>query len=232
MVENRWIADIAGELSETEARQLMELWTQVNSVRRDQFQEDVFSWPWSASGVYTARSTYKMLCLGQEQYAAAACIWSCRGPLKLKIFIWLALKHRLWTTDRRARHGLQLQADACHLCLQEVDAIEHILVQCVYARQVWHYCRQAMKMAIRIPSPEQTLEAWWLEERALVMSKKKKKWLDAWIILVCWHLWKQRNARVFGDIAKQCNEDVLAARIVEDMKMWSKAGVGDLDVET
>ena len=142
--ENRWMLDLRGELSEFEAMQFMRLWVQISAVRRDELQEDVFSWPWSASGVYTARSTYKMLCLGQENYAAANCLWSCRAPLKHKIFMWLALRHRLWTSDRRARHGLQLQADPCHFCLQGVDAVEHIFVQCVFARQTWHLCSQVM----------------------------------------------------------------------------------------
>jgi hypothetical protein len=34
-----------------------------------------------------------------------------------------------------------------------------------------------------------------------------------------------RNARVFGNIERQYNEDVLAARVVEDMKLWSAAGL-------
>jgi hypothetical protein len=38
-----------------------------------------------------------------------------------------------------------------------------------------------------------------------------------------------RNARVFGNLARQCNEDVLAATIVEDMKLWYVAGLGGGD---
>jgi hypothetical protein len=36
---------------------------------------------------------------------------------------------------------------------------------------------------------------------------------------------------VFGNISKQCNEDNLASRILEYMKLWSKAGVGDINLE-
>ena len=35
------------------------------------------------------------------------CVWRSWAPLKCKIFAWLAMQYRLWTSDRRARHGLQ-----------------------------------------------------------------------------------------------------------------------------
>jgi hypothetical protein len=45
-------------------------------------------------------------------------IWGLRAPGKGKIFGWLALKYRLWTSDRRQRHGLQEDTAACYNCLQ------------------------------------------------------------------------------------------------------------------
>jgi hypothetical protein len=46
-------------------------------------------------------------------------IWSSHAPLKCKILSWLAGRHRLWTSDRRARHGLQDQAEPCFTCFAE-----------------------------------------------------------------------------------------------------------------
>ena len=53
---------------------------------------------------------------------------------------------------------------------------------------------------------------------------KQRKAVDSLATLICWSIWKQRNARVFGNTSKVCNEDVLAARVVEDMKLWVLAG--------
>lgn len=43
--------------------------------------------------------------------------WRAAVPPKVKFFFWLALHGRLWTRERRKRHGLQLDA-ACALCNQ------------------------------------------------------------------------------------------------------------------
>jgi hypothetical protein len=139
--------------------------------------------------------------------------------------MWLAVKLRLWTTDRRARHDLQEEADICALCLQEPESAEHVIIQCVFARQVWHSCLGVAHFNIAAPLVGDQLESWWLQSRRS-LNKRRKKIFDTWVTLVCWSFWKQRNARIFGDQSRQCDEDVLAARIVEDMKLWSMAGLG------
>jgi hypothetical protein len=60
-------------------------------------------------------------------------VWKSFAPAKCKIFAWLALRYRLWTSDRRARFGLQENPDPCFTCLQEEDRVDHILIQCPYA---------------------------------------------------------------------------------------------------
>ena len=142
--------------------------------------------------------------------------------------MWLAARRRIWTSERRAQHGLQLHADPCHLCAQGIDEVEHLSVQCVYTSQVWHSCRTMTGLPITIPTQHDHLESWWLRERAL-LAKEERRRLDSWVLLTSWNVWKQQNARVFGNTAQQCNEDVLAAKTVADMKLWSQAGLGDGD---
>lgn len=70
------------------------------------------------SGVYTASSSYCMLWEGAARFSCANAIWKSWAPLNCKIFIWLALQYRIWTSDRHTRRGLQDQVDACYLCEQ------------------------------------------------------------------------------------------------------------------
>lgn len=67
--------------------------------------------------------------ISSVRFPDAPCTWSCWSALKCKIFFWLALQYRLWTSDRRVRHGLQNQVPACYVCLQGEDTVDHILVQ-------------------------------------------------------------------------------------------------------
>jgi hypothetical protein len=97
----------------------------------------------------------------------------------------------------------------------------------VYVRQVWFNCLGVAELNVPLPQATDQLEEWWLRVHiGLTLNKREKKKLDARVTLICWSIWKQRNARTFGNMERQFNEDVLAARIVEDMKLWSLARLG------
>jgi hypothetical protein len=75
------------------------------------------------------------------------------------------------------------------VCLQDVDAEEHFLLQCVVARQVWHICRHQENLDFEDPSREDTLEAWWSRERAK-MRRQERKDFDTLVCTVSYALWK------------------------------------------
>jgi len=47
------------------------------------------------------------------------------------MFLWLALRRRHWTADRRQGHGLDAN-DHCFLCEQEPKTIDHIIASCSF----------------------------------------------------------------------------------------------------
>jgi hypothetical protein len=131
---NRWIGDIRGRLGTEGVIQCLILLTSVSTLVRDTSIPDRFHWPWTKSRIYTARSAYRAMCFGAESMEGASAVWKSWAPLRCKIFAWLALQCRLLTTEQRHRHGLQDQVSACFTCLQEPGELNHILMDCVYAR--------------------------------------------------------------------------------------------------
>uniref|UniRef100_A0A8R7UVP5 Reverse transcriptase zinc-binding domain-containing protein n=1 Tax=Triticum urartu TaxID=4572 RepID=A0A8R7UVP5_TRIUA len=109
-----WLHDISGVVNFGGHLQLLHLNLAISTVNRVPLAEDSFSWPADPSGGYTAKSTYLRLCSGTERVPYAACIWKSWALLKCKFFAWLAVQHRIWTSDRRARHGLQDAPSACY----------------------------------------------------------------------------------------------------------------------
>ena len=67
LLNNRWIGDIRGVLSPQGMIQCFALLAMVATIFRDEQQPDSFTWPWSASGNYSATSTYRMLKPGGYQ---------------------------------------------------------------------------------------------------------------------------------------------------------------------
>ena len=225
LMDSRWTLDLVGELPMEGFVQCVELCAAILQVERDIEVEDQFTWPCSSSGQYTARSTYARLCQGGERFAAAACIWEAKAPLKCKIFQWLAIRGRLWTTVRRAKHGLQEVPNACFVCLQELDSVEHILIKCAYAREVWHRSFCDAGLPDLAPTVEDELGNWWLRVRVRFQGKEQRQF-DSRVILTSWMLWKHRNARAFNNVKLFASPMELVHRIKEEASLWELAGVG------
>ena len=64
------------------------------------------------------------------------------------------------------------------------------------------FCFQSLRIQADIPEMDSRLEAWWTEQR-MRRPLKERGDLDSLIIFVCWSIWKNRNAWVFGNIDKQ-----------------------------
>lgn len=140
LIDNAWSTDVQGDISFLAHMQIAHLCLVINTVSRNEQLPDQFSWLADKSGCYTAKLTYQRMFMGLVRTRTAQAIWRSWAPLRCKIWAWLSVQYRLWTYDRRARHRLQDEPSPCFLCLQEQDNVDHILVQCVYAREVWHRC--------------------------------------------------------------------------------------------
>jgi hypothetical protein len=75
--------------------------------------------------------------LGNIRFSMSTPIWRSFAPLKCKIFGWLVIRDRP-RSERRYLFGIENHINACYICLQEEDNMNHIFVQCGFARQAWH----------------------------------------------------------------------------------------------
>jgi hypothetical protein len=96
-------------------------------------------WCWSEDGVYSSKSAYKAFFAGWSQATKASVIWRSRAPYGCKFFFaWIVSRDWCWTTNRLERRGLPWPA-AYPLCDPEPKTIQHLLVGCVVAREVWEW---------------------------------------------------------------------------------------------
>ncbi|KAK1663545.1 hypothetical protein QYE76_051704 [Lolium multiflorum] len=92
LVENRWLSDVDLELSLEGYTQCIRLWEEIEAVPRDDQESDKFSWIGSASGEYTSKDTYTLLCQGSFGFNMHEAVWASLAPLKCKIFAWITLR--------------------------------------------------------------------------------------------------------------------------------------------
>jgi hypothetical protein len=93
---------INGGRSQTAVIEYLELWNILQHISLNA-QPDKLIWRWTPDG-----AAYNMLYSGAILFRGHKLIWKAWAPLRVKIFLWLAMKHRHWTADRRARHGLRV----------------------------------------------------------------------------------------------------------------------------
>ena len=140
----------------------------------------------------------------------------------MNIFLWLAVKQRHWTGDRRARHGLEAR-ELCYLCDQGQEMIDHIIATCPFSREVWFYVLQALRRPLPVASA--TSLAWWRSLRSL-FNGDRQTGMDTLFALVSWQMWKERNARCFRESTSTVTE--LLQVIKAEADRWIQAGASGL----
>ena len=135
--------------------------------------------------------------------------------------MWTIAHKKCWTADMLARKGLCHLA-ACPLCDQTDETIDHLLVSCVFSRQVWFAVLHDLGLqAIAPQAGERSFEDWWASTSSRV-SGQKQKGVNSIIIHGSWSLWSHRNQCVFDGIRP--NSSNVISFIKEEMQQWSFAG--------
>ncbi|KAK1685647.1 hypothetical protein QYE76_046495 [Lolium multiflorum] len=73
----------------------------------------------------------------------------------------------------------------------------------------------ARPFEVDLPHLAYTLEEWWLRAGREVQKSDRRRF-DSLVTLVAWTLWKQRNARVFGNVRLQLNTE----QIIDSPLVW------------
>jgi hypothetical protein len=115
-------------------------------------------------------------------------IWKWGIPLKITLFLWLAVEGRLSTWDKLQAKGW-IGSGICLLCNKNAEDIAHLFIHCPFVVLVWANCAQLQNtIYIWIGNTiNQCMEEW-------VGNKAMTKRLPA---LVCWHIWLECNNLLF-----------------------------------
>ena len=221
-LENRsWILDIKGALTVEVLAEYLQLWDLLEGVELQSEIEDTHIWSFSASGNFTTKSAYEALFIGSIHFEPWERIWKTWAPSKCKFFLWTVAHKKCWTADRLARKGLDHPA-SCPLCAQAGETIDHLLVTCVFNRQIWFTVLQDLGLETLAPQVvDMSFVEWWAAASSRVTGQNQKG-LNSIITLVSWSLWNHRNRCVFDGISP--NLAYVAASIKEEARQWSIAG--------
>ncbi|CAA0806219.1 Unknown protein [Striga hermonthica] len=104
---------------------------------RPSARPDRLVWGYTPNGTFTTKSAYEALTRMAKDHARPLwqAIWRAPVAQRVRQFLWLASRDRLFTNMERVRRHMAGDV-ACYLCGQP-ESTSHVLRDCPHARRVW-----------------------------------------------------------------------------------------------
>jgi hypothetical protein len=194
------------------------LWVELCDVHLREEIEDSIVWNLTSNGEYSTASAYNTHFFGTTSTNMNKLVWKAWAPPKIKFFAWLAIQNRLWMADRLEERGWT-NCSLCPLCKQCQETVVHLLSQCRFTKRLWGMMRDWLglpHLQIGEWAADIAIDEWWM------MMARNSKAMASMTMLVCWTIWKERNARVFNN--KSAPPPILFEIIKSEARLWVRAG--------
>jgi hypothetical protein len=146
------------------------LWGKVQDVQLT-VQPDSIRRRWTADGSHTSKSTYEVQYKGSFCSFNSKAIWSASAEGKHRFFAWLVVQRKILTADKLLARNWPCDPN-CALCEQAPETVPHLILQCVFAREVWVLVSNWTIGLILVPDQEISTENWW---NASVQGRSKEE---------------------------------------------------------
>jgi hypothetical protein len=159
-----WVHHITGPRTMRLLTEFIGLCNTLEQVQLSPGVPDTFAWRLTADQQYSASSAYGAMFVGCSRPLGAWQLWKISAPPRVKLFFWLVMHGRCWTAHRRWRHGLQ-ESSSCIICDQAEETMDHIILGCVFSREVWSSCLRGFRLQYLVLIQEGDIMLWWTDSR-------------------------------------------------------------------
>jgi hypothetical protein len=220
LTNNRWVRTLQGALSNEAMGEFFHLWDEIHDVLLLPSMDEI-RWKLANNGQFSVASAYDMFFMATENCAFGELLWHSRAPSRIRFFMWLALKDRCLRTTSPSETGHMM------ICAHFVSEMMRTATTCSLrvitrrrcgvlssdgAMQAFQYRQMGT-----LPS---LIGGWQLRCR---FQKSYRADFDCAFMLICWLIWKERNARIFQHVSKL--PDQLAEDIKDEIAVWRVAGI-------
>jgi len=192
----RWNIKVHRPLNDQQKREeqsLLRLLPQSLSPRKDKAK-----WRFDSSGKFTVKSFYNFLIDGGLQCPIATNLWQTPVPLKVRIFLWMALKNKISTMANLRKKIRQWNTPTiCKFCNREEEDTDHLLILCPWLMKIW----KELEVLFDIKSHPPSLKAAFTSWRLNIKQQDREAW-DFCFAATCWSIWLERNSRIFEGKAR------------------------------
>nr|XP_027103028.1 uncharacterized protein LOC113724320 [Coffea arabica] len=172
---------------------------------------DCLVWNHCNTGHYTVASGYKYLQQvkrkrREESNKGTGCsyqqangklwntFWKLPIKYKLKIFVWKCINNGI-PTKAQIFHRTRRGESICCGCGEKEESIEHILLQCKIAKEIWKF---ALVNWDGLEDQTGCFKQWWTSMMMQARTRQGGEDHIALTVNVLWQIWKARNTRIFN----------------------------------
>ncbi|XP_027184038.1 uncharacterized protein LOC113782345 [Coffea eugenioides] len=174
---------------------------------------DEMVWDLTESGVFSIASAYQLVRQPAIRSAFSAAIWHTLLPSKVSFFMLRLVAARLpvlETLRRFAVHG----PSRCSCCEAPAEeTLDHIFCNGDLPKRVWNSFTSGVGGRSCVSTVRHALAVWWLHPTSNPCLRLIFQFLPC---LVCWHLWRARNLRVFE--GKGISSHLIHLRVVGELR--------------
>ncbi|XP_047306218.1 uncharacterized protein LOC124909596 [Impatiens glandulifera] len=157
----------------------------------------------------------------------ASFVWSSKVILRHRFILWLVFRRRLNTRDRILAY-MDIPDASCVLCSGSLESINHLFGSCSFAKSIWKLFSLAMGIGSLSESWDEIIISAHTFDKG---NKFRANVFKCEFVDIIYHLWAERNARVFGRVHRNVNH--VWSDIVFDcgalIKMWRRIPKGGRD---
>ncbi len=167
-------------------RELKELLSRISPGRG----KDIIQWRRAQSGAFLVKSTYDFLQDGGVRVALFDKLWVTKAPLKVKIFVWTAIKSRILTKDILSRRGWTGDG-VCVFCGVAPETTNHLLADCDAIKALLG----AQMLNKRFLCTGNSLIPFW--QKCCQLGGSSGRHERVILVASWWSIWLERSRRIF-----------------------------------
>ena len=122
--------------------------------------EDKVCWQPSKAHIFQVKSYYDTLTCKGEGWFPWKSIWKAKVPPQVAFFTWTAALGKILTAENLRRRHITLVSWCC-MCKANGESVDHLLLHCVYAKELWDLVLAMFGMCWVMPCSVRELFATW-----------------------------------------------------------------------
>ena len=135
-LQDNWLHDLQRQWQDDMTQELIQLSVLLEQIVLNPSVSDSITWKLTNDGLYTSSSAYHFQFEGMVKSDIYSTVWRSWAPAKCKLFLWMAMQHKILTADVLLRRGWENNY-FFPLCMHCLETAVHLLSECSWSRKVW-----------------------------------------------------------------------------------------------